>query len=207
MGCDIHVYTERKLEDGTWWCCDHFKLNPYYKRNSTYPDEREWVVEPIFDDRHYELFATLAGVRNYNDITPIDEARGLPDDVSQKVKEESDWWGYDGHSRSWLYASEIFAHKAKRPFYKESGMVSPTDAFYLDELGTLPKEWCEWTSDESWVRREWLVPYSVLDDLVTAIKRRMAEEFHIYDFYTEEEKEKKYNEHAKDFRIVFWFDN
>ncbi len=207
MGCDIHVYTECKLPDGKWWCCDHFKLNPYYEKDDTYTREREWIVEPIFSDRNYTLFATLADVRNSGDVTPIDDPRGLPVDVSKKVKEESEWWGADGHSHSWFLASELFAYKAKRPFYKVTGMISSTDAFYLDEFGTIPKEWCRWTSDKSYVQRSWLVPYSVLDGLVDAIKGRMAEEFWIWDFLSEEEKEKKYNDNAKNFRIVFWFDN
>lgn len=204
MGCDIHVYTERKQEDGSWFCCDHFKLNKYYGK---YENEPEYFIEPIYNDRNYSLFATLADVRNYNHIKPIDEPRGLPVDISDGVKKEADHWKDDAHSYSWFLASELFAYKTKHPFYKVSGMVSPTDAFYLDELGRIPSEWCEYTSNESYVRREWLVPDSVLDKLINAIKHRMDEEFYICDWYSEAEKEAKYMKHAKDFRIVFWFDN
>lgn len=211
MGCDIHVYTEMKLDDGTWWCCDHFTPNQYYIPSEDGDDSEEvegpWRVVPIYSDRYYELFATLAGVRNYNDTKPIDEARGLPADVSKHVREEADRWGDDGHSFSWLLASELFAYKAKKPFYKVSGYVSPTDAFYLDELGKIPEEWCRYTSDESWVRREWLVPYSVLDNLIKAIKERMTEVYWIWDFLDDGEREKRILDKANQFRIVFWFDN
>lgn len=203
MGCDIHIYTEKKRNDGSWWCCDHFKLNPYYGE----PGERQYYIEPIYSGRNYSLFATLAGVRNYDNVKPIDEPRGLPHDISDAVKAEADWWGHDAHSHSWLLAGELFLHKAQKPFYKVSGMISPTDALYLDEFGRTPSEWCEYTSDESYVRREWIVPYSVLDDLIDAIKARMREEFYIYDWEADAKKEEQYSKYAKDFRIVFWFDS
>ena len=205
MGCDIHVYTEKRLIDGTWWCTDRFYLNPDYDGNDE--SEPEYLVDNIYNRRDYNLFGTLAGVRNYDGVTPIDEPRGLPHDVSNAVKKEYELYKCDWHTPSWFTARELFQYKAKRPFYKESGMVSPTDAFYLDELGRLPREWCIDTTDESWVRREWLVPYSTLDDLIEAIKKRMAEEFYIYDFFSEAEREEKFAKYSKDFRIVFWFDS
>ena len=54
----------------------------------------------IYIGRCYSLFALLANVRNYAEITPISNPRGLPNDVSEIVKEMSDQWGCDGHSHS-----------------------------------------------------------------------------------------------------------
>lgn len=98
MGCDIHLHLER---------LDHAK--------------GEWVwVEPpeieLFDDykirdwysgRNYELFAALADVRNRADITPISDPRGLPQDVTSESRRESDEYGIDGHSHSWLTLREL----------------------------------------------------------------------------------------------------
>lgn len=204
MGCDIHVYTEKQLEDGSWWCTDRWKMNEYYGK---YEYEPKYSVDHIYSDRYYELFATLADVRNYNDTKPIDEPRGLPGNVTEAVLKEYDRYKEDWHSASWLLASELFKHKAKRPFYKTCGMISPTDAFYLDELGRLPEQWCEYTSDESYVYREWLVPYSVLDGLIDAVKKRMKEEFRIYDWETKAKQEEQLAKYADKFRIVFWFDS
>ena len=36
MGCDIHLYTEKRLSNGKWWCVDHFQLDPYYEEDDEY---------------------------------------------------------------------------------------------------------------------------------------------------------------------------
>ena len=38
MGCDIHIYAERKDRNGKWICADFFEVNPYYDAN----DGDEW---------------------------------------------------------------------------------------------------------------------------------------------------------------------
>lgn len=50
--------------------------------------------------RNYQLFGDLAGVRGGDAII---EPRGLPEDVSQGVRERSGWT----HSHSWMTLSEI----------------------------------------------------------------------------------------------------
>jgi len=83
MGCDIHAHTEIKV-DGEWL---------YFADN--------------FITRNYTVFAKMAGVRNYDDIEPISEPRGLPDDISKMTRLHRDRWGVDGHSDSWLSFDEI----------------------------------------------------------------------------------------------------
>lgn len=180
MGCDIHLYTEAKKSNGKWCCSDYFKLN-----------EESYIHIPIYHDRNYALFATLADVRNYSDIEPIDSPRGLPENLSNTVKKELDLWTYDRHSYSWFTAKELFIHKNKHPFTKYSGMISPDAQIKLDEYGIIPTEWCIETNQEGWERQEWILPNSILDNLIEAIKRRMCEEFRIYDFLDPKEKEKK----------------
>jgi len=83
MGCDIHFFKEVKI-NGKW----HF----YGEADI---------------DRNYELFAFLAGVRNYDNVTPIAKDRGLPNDISDVTKLFVNQWKGDGHSYSYLEACEM----------------------------------------------------------------------------------------------------
>lgn len=62
MGCDIHLYFEKKNNEGQWKKIDI--------------DER---LLPT--NRNYRLFGFLAGVRD-NELEPQFEGRGWPDDTS-----------------------------------------------------------------------------------------------------------------------------
>lgn len=83
MGCDIHLHVEIKI-NGKW---EHYST-PYI-------------------DRSYWLFSLMAGVRSGTESPrPISEPRGLPEDISVVTKLDNDCWGRDGHSHSWLSATE-----------------------------------------------------------------------------------------------------
>lgn len=208
MGCDIHLYTEKKIKkDGkeTWWCCDHFTPNEYYG-----PDEEwdtPWSLVSIYDGRNYALFTALAGVRREPDVDIISGPRGLPDDVSAIVKYESDRWGVDGHSHSWLTARELFEYQNKHPYAIRTGMLDGENLENYKKYGIPPKSWCGWTNIEGAEQHTWKVPGSVVDGLVDDVKDRMREVFYIYDFLDKNEQEKRLYEKSNDFRIVFWFDN
>jgi hypothetical protein len=104
MGCDIHFFVERRKR-GRW--------GEVYKKEKVeirYPKGKPYVYYTNYygyRGRNYDLFAILAGVRNYNDIQPISEPRGLPDDVCKPIKKESDAWDCDGHSHSYLTLKEL----------------------------------------------------------------------------------------------------
>ena len=85
MGCDIHAYTERKNDDGQY----------------------EVVGDFLSDGRSYAVFGFLAGVRNYSEITPISEPRGIPADASPSIKSHHERWSDDAHSASWLSTDEL----------------------------------------------------------------------------------------------------
>jgi hypothetical protein len=133
MGCDIHLYVERR-ENGKWVpVADKIPNERYgedYDQYGTetvsqfskstwdekYPDEFKGLNNVFYQGRNYNLFAILANVRNGHGFAgvptgkgfePISMPRGLPDDVSQEVKRISDYWGIDGHSHSWLAAREL----------------------------------------------------------------------------------------------------
>ena len=83
MGCDIHVHVEVKIRG-------------------------EWMhLSAIEMSRNYALFARMADVRNYGDVTPMAPARGLPDDTTFLTKFDSDRWSTDAHSHSHLSAAEM----------------------------------------------------------------------------------------------------
>lgn len=88
MGCDIHSHAERKSANGKW---------------EKVPD-----LQP-FSSRDYGTFGFLAGVRNYSDLTPLAEQRGIPEDASPEVSEDYEGWGSDAHSASWLSVAELSA--------------------------------------------------------------------------------------------------
>lgn len=83
MGCDVHGWFEIKI-NGTWYAYSQLSFN-----------------------RNYDLFAKMAGVRNYNGIDPIAPPRGLPADISVVTAIYAKMWKVDGHSWSWLNAREI----------------------------------------------------------------------------------------------------
>jgi hypothetical protein len=82
MGCDIHLFTEVKI-DGVW----HTYSHPHIQRN-------------------YALFEKMAGMRG-NVANAISAPKGLPDDLSVVARYSANRWGNDGHSHSWFDAKEV----------------------------------------------------------------------------------------------------
>ena len=93
MGCNIHVYLEKRHKAGAWFMVDSFSCHTPYTREQ---DKHNWSM-PTCRDRNYERFARLAGVRGDGP-----EPRGLPDDISDSVMFLVGEIGEDGHSHSWL---------------------------------------------------------------------------------------------------------
>lgn len=204
MGCDIHMHVEYRLDKKDQWRCgDYFKLN--YSHRAT-PD---YTFVDFFGGRNYSRFAVLANVRNYADTKYIDDPRGLPDDVSDIIKEEYESWGFDAHSCSYITLKELIDfHEQGHPL-KRSGMISPEQQKQL-ELGIIPDSWCQGTNQAGWERREWEEKNDVLVPLIEKLKERANELDLIYDFYWNSknvESRKLAYERSANVRIVFWFDN
>lgn len=53
------------------------------------------IYPQIYQDRNYHVFSLLADVRNGGGIQPIDEPRGLPDDMSAELVDRLRQWGQD----------------------------------------------------------------------------------------------------------------
>lgn len=129
MGCDIELFVERRAGFGKPW-------EPVAVKSacsSRHPDGAKgchWCrgtgLEIGYNTRSYLTFSHLAGVRNYEDVIPIDKPRGLPDDMSELLQRVSrdylstdecdaiteeygeSWLG--DHSHSWLTLTELDAH-------------------------------------------------------------------------------------------------
>ena len=144
MGCDIHLWVERRTPDGwTWvrdvpeavrdpWLVEQAAANPtsYYSRAA---------VSRWYDDRNYVLFAVLAGVRNYWGIVPISPPRGWPADLSpelaahiRQAEDAADGAYYDAHqgipfpgehSESWLTVADLRAYPWDAPLTDNDGVV------------------------------------------------------------------------------------
>lgn len=110
MGCDIHSYVEVR-KDGRWQRANpEFKLEDWQVKRLG----KETGVRGPFDWRSYGVFGFLAGVRNYSEIPPLSEPRGLPKDASPEVMDESD--GCDWHSYSYLTVAEMAAFDYSKTF-------------------------------------------------------------------------------------------
>ena len=124
MGCDIHSFAEiRNKQTGKWEKVEnYFSLDDfdkkYYKKDKG---------DNPFGWRNYSMFAFLADVRNYDHCKPLSEPRGLPDDVSNEIKDECDRWGCDAHSMSFLIVKELLDFDYEQKFWKRrvTKKVSP----------------------------------------------------------------------------------
>ena len=198
MGCDIHLYTERKrsVKGKTQWVnVDYWKKNPYYGDDEY---EREYELIPAYRHRNYFLFSILADVRNYSNNIPISKPKGLPEDVSDEVRAESERWGSDGHSHSYFTLLELKDHIRLVPPAVDEGYILKEDAKLLDEKGEIPvTSFIEKPNSENYVWKKWVIP-NPLEDLIKELKIRYCKEFHLWKYRPGYEE---------DFRIVFWFDN
>ena len=128
MGCDIHAFVERFIdEDGTWQALDIFQKYIYGCSNSK--DGNLTQLE-INISRNYFLFSKLAGVRRYSeDEESLDEPRGIPEDLSPGIKSECLHWEDDGHSHSYFLFSEIFENDFEFNFVDELHEMIDRDSF------------------------------------------------------------------------------
>jgi len=105
MGCDIHLHVERKFFGDVWATlkAPHDLLHPDRQGRSgeryRAPGYYQWYL-----GRNYELFSSLADVRNDGGIDPLAMNPGIPDDASEVTQELNSYWGMDGHTPGWYDA-------------------------------------------------------------------------------------------------------
>jgi hypothetical protein len=106
MGCDIHLFVEKKGPLGDWQLVD---------RLVTHDAGTEYAHIDIegrgfYDGRNYRLFSILADVRNGRGFAgvktgegfvPLAAPRGVPTDASAGYLKMVEQWDGDGHSHSY----------------------------------------------------------------------------------------------------------
>jgi hypothetical protein len=113
MGCDIHSYAEvRNKETGKWEKAIAF---------TTIDDfDKDWYKADVGDNpfnwRSYGMFGFLADVRNYSSVPTIVEPRGIPEDVSDEINSEYEYWGYYSHTASHIYLREFVEYDYDKKF-------------------------------------------------------------------------------------------
>jgi hypothetical protein len=136
VGCDIHVYVEKKDGHGIW------QLLP---DPTNYDD---WGL-----NRNYSTFGLLAGIRDY-DVPPIREPRGLPKDISEGLKENrrrgsADEWAF---GETWYLLSELLNHDWDTPVpTRYGGKTSPrefVDPAFFTLLSFLDRNCSPWWVDK-----------------------------------------------------------
>ena len=115
MGADIHIYAEKKLENGDWATFSTFPTISLRAYGVPVEEGKSDIAWPTVTNRNYAFFAALAGVRGHGP-----EPRGLPDDISPLVAEEYEGWGQDGHSASWCSADEFLPIYLEHKFPEEA---------------------------------------------------------------------------------------
>lgn len=200
MGCDIHMHVEYKNHNNHWVCGD------YFVQEQLYDGRIDYSLIPIHSKRNYALFAVLADVRNSGYTEYIDRPRGLPEDVTDTVKEDYEKWDMDAHSCSYFTLKELIDFHDKKTPLKRRGLLSPGQLKDLDERGILPTSWCQGINIEGYERRDWEEENNTLLPLISKLIERADELNLIYDFLWEHNFEAAYYKSDR-IRIVFWFDN
>lgn len=127
MGCDIHLYVEKKI-NGVWTSQD--KWHTYSRAGWNYATIE--YADRFYSERNYDLFAILANVRNGygfaftktgGGLTPIALPKGVPSDVSLEVLRDIEEWSGDGHSHSYFTLKELLEYDWTKVTNKE-GYVS-----------------------------------------------------------------------------------
>ncbi len=132
MGCDIHLTVEVR-RNGAW-------------QREPAPAGRDEFAEKYghaprwYSGRHYDMFALLAGVRNYNGIEPIAEPRGVPDGASPEYLADAEEYGCDGHSHSWHTLADLQAYDWTKTS-THTGIANALQ-FMVWRADGRPRSWC-----------------------------------------------------------------
>lgn len=167
MGCDIHLFVEYR---NPTWSAGYWKsLGSEFRLG-----------------RHYGIFSSLAGVRNYGDeIKPIAEPRGVPETISTAARE-----GY-------LY------YVTDEPF--EDRCVTPEKAKRWVESGA-SKQWDgKYITGPDWHTPSWLNPAEYEAAINFKIEGKEIRDTEDYQAVLAAMKSLQMS--GFEVRTVFWFDN
>ena len=204
MGCDIHVMVEaRKFPfcPDKWFNVDNWWHNPGFGR---YEGEPAMNVKPIYCQRSYELFAFLAGVRDYGGNPSFGFDRGFPEDAAKPTADEYTGWGGDAHTPGYATLAELKEKVRTVTRVNRRGYVKKDQIARLKETGETPTSWCQGVGGPGAEQYEWLEwqdEVHCFDDLLAALEERKRDIFWIF------RPEDDDGSNDANIRIVFWFDN
>lgn len=121
MGCDIHVFLEKRLRKEDPW-----QLDENHRVTSEDGDNYKYLEQVSATGRNYSLFYILADVRGCGEPL-LREAKGIPGDISELLRWEYDRY-VDGHSHSWLSLQEFKQCLVEAEYYPTDN--KSTDAFF-----------------------------------------------------------------------------
>jgi len=119
MGCDIHMFLEKKLRDSDPWVAD--------EGHGLHSGNREYVREISPVNRDYELFGLIAGVRSFK--KSIYSVKGVPKDCDPRLMAHIAYYGNDYHSATFLSLDQFSKVLKKAGYIKKPEDVS-TQVFY-----------------------------------------------------------------------------
>src|SRR5665213_427516 len=134
MGCDIHMYIEKRDDSGHAWRIDEGHTYDEDELDAAGNVEYEGDLDDLEASvgRSYQMFHIMAGVRSGE--VQLFEARGVPDDASPEYLKTVDRWSGDGHTHSYLSLEEFrkcleaygadMSCKDDKPFSKHSDYIS-----------------------------------------------------------------------------------
>lgn len=149
MGCDIHLYVERRQPDGTWASADNWLFVEEEDDDGNLVQHRTlWTWREgrehdhsFYNKRFYALFEILAGVRAYEGFVQLDAPRGVPDDASPEYLEMVRKWNLDGHSHSYCTVQELLDYDWTQTLRRE-GYLDLFDWADAKLNNNTPKSWC-----------------------------------------------------------------
>lgn len=216
MGCDIHMYLEKKI-DGKWVSADRFRKD----RDGWIDIRRE---KRIYYDRNYLLFSVLAGVREpLPGVWQKYPVNGFPNDASPQVKQAYDQWGCDAHTPSYLTLKdlkevnwvqtgvivsftvterqkEIYEYFKNKALTEKPGEPYLINSFMYD---TIKEGWYSILETVMEPKRE--LEFKTIHALVPL--SLICDEFYYKVISKLEKMAKNLNLHHDEIRLVFWFDN
>ena len=194
MGCDIHTYREA-FRGGQWVSVDEWVAYDYGEdeKGEEIPHKKQ-----AYDGRNYDLFGVLAGVRQ-RECTLMLTPRGIPFDVSEKVRCAHEKWDADGHSHSYLYLHELRALKsyiADKTMPVGGLKEAEGWAKFKASIDSGSPDWnllypyCQGSSDRTYVEFKLDIPMSFM---IGEAVDKMINSFDDIE--------------GDNHRLVFWFDN
>ena len=184
MGCDIHCFLEEYDDQTKKW----FFPKEYI---GTWGTGEPKAID-FWGERSYWTFAWLGCNYRARSIQPINEPRGLPNDISETLKKLEGYWfpDGDGHNYSHFYFDELLEYFEVPVYFKGK--------FKQEYLDYLKREGKDLSTDDEW--------YKGLYGAVEKIFTKTVEDVVNNDFI-DKVKEKAKDRNPKHLRIVFWFDN